>query len=182
MVLVITGTAIDQDNKTHQRDAKPSTGKLFDKKNLTSTSSNSHETALGRAPWNVTFNSDLQMLNSSNLSPHVINSSNLVKGPLLRSPVLPFRHRKTHETPAFSRLKPCETNNHLSMEANLSVMSSSRRELYLEEEGLDIRWSELVIKKKIGEGMCYWLKDKELHAVLIINASILFLSKMYKYC
>lgn len=40
------------------------------------------------------------------------------------------------------------------MEANLSVMSTSNRELYLEEEGLEIRWSELLIKKKIGEGVC----------------------------
>lgn len=55
------------------------------------------------------------------------------------------------------------------MEANLSVMSTSNRELYLEEEGLEIRWSELFIKKKIGEGVCLLPKDSELYAAPIIN-------------
>ncbi|KAL9419223.1 hypothetical protein AB3S75_037056 [Citrus x aurantiifolia] len=105
-----------------------------------------------RASWNVTADRDLQMQNPSGPSTHVIDSSNFIKGPLLRSPVKPFRHRKSHETSAFSTLKPYVTNNHLLMEANLSVMSTSNRELYLEEEGLEIRWSELLIKKKIGEG------------------------------
>lgn len=107
-----------------------------------------------RASWNVTADRDLQMQNPSGPSTHVIDSSNFIKGPLLRSPVKPFRHRKSHETSAFSTLKPYMTNNHLLMEANLSVMSTSNRELYLEEEGLEIRWSELLIKKKIGEGVC----------------------------
>ncbi|GAY52658.1 hypothetical protein CUMW_143580 [Citrus unshiu] len=123
-----SGTAIDQDYK-------PDPQALFQ-----------------RASWNVTADRDLQMQNPSGPSTHVIDSSNFIKGPLLRSPVKPFRHRKSHETSAFSTLKPYVTNNHLLMEANLSVMSTSNRELYLEEEGLEIRWSELLIKKKIGEG------------------------------
>lgn len=114
------------------------------------------------------------MQNPSSPSPHVIDSSNFTKGPLLRSPVKPFRHRKSHETSAFSRLKPCVTNSHFLMEANLSVMSVSSRELYLEEEGLEIPWSELVIKKKIGEGVCYFPRDSELYTVLIINALKLY--------
>lgn len=44
-----------------------------------------------------------------------------------------------------------------SSEATQSVFTTSSSELYLEEEGLDIPWNELVLKKKIGKGLCYFL-------------------------
>uniref|UniRef100_A0A3N7FIB5 non-specific serine/threonine protein kinase n=1 Tax=Populus trichocarpa TaxID=3694 RepID=A0A3N7FIB5_POPTR len=68
----------------------------------------------------------------------------------LSSSVLPVRQKYTD--PVVSNPKRVATNNLLFMELNQSIPSKSNNQLHLEEEDLDVPWSELLLKNKIGSG------------------------------
>lgn len=68
----------------------------------------------------------------------------------LSSSVLPVRQKYTD--PVISNPKRVATNNLLFMELNQSIPSKSNNQLRLEEEDLDVPWSELLLKNKIGSG------------------------------
>ncbi|KDP45024.1 hypothetical protein JCGZ_01524 [Jatropha curcas] len=135
-------TAIDLDDKLNQTLNK-------DKRNPLPISGNNHEAAaplLKRVAGNINHSKDLYVVNS------VSDSNSLMKGPIPLSPLLPPGHMDTYSSSLFSNLKPDASNNQLFVEANQLIISKSSSELHLEEEDLEIPWSELDLKEKIGEG------------------------------
>ncbi|KAJ0101955.1 hypothetical protein Patl1_05946 [Pistacia atlantica] len=129
---LFSGAANDQDDKTHPWFSNTFDLKFYDKNNTISTSSNNLVSSVSPpfqgAACKVTPNRDMQIPNLSNLN--VIKSSQFDRGSVTVPP---------------------------SSEATPSVLTTSSSELYLEEEGLDIPWNELVLKKKIGKGLCCFL-------------------------
>ncbi|XP_021638386.2 serine/threonine-protein kinase CTR1 isoform X2 [Hevea brasiliensis] len=125
----ISGTTTDHDEKSSQTLIK-------DNKNLLPISSNNHAAPpplLKRVTVNITHGKDRGVLNSSD------ESDNLAKGPIPLGSV-------------FSNPKSDASNYQLFLQANKSFVNKSSSELHLEEDDLDIPWSELDLKEKIGEG------------------------------
>ncbi|KAH7547784.1 hypothetical protein JRO89_XS14G0015800 [Xanthoceras sorbifolium] len=98
-----------------------------------------------------TLDSDLQILDSSNIFPELRNLSHFIKGSLLPSPILPIGHGEIQQISAFSRPKPAMMNNLSFKGVNQAVWSTASHELFLEEE-FNIAWTELIIKNRIGRG------------------------------
>ncbi|XP_002530885.3 serine/threonine-protein kinase CTR1 [Ricinus communis] len=140
----------DTPSGTIDQDDKNSKTVIKDNKNLIPNSSNSHDAStpplLKRVAGNITNASGLHAVNSSS------KSNSLSKDLILPNPALPIMHRDPYSISVTSNPKPDATNNQLFLDANQSFVSRSSSELHLEEEDLDIPWSELVIKEKIGEG------------------------------
>ncbi|CAK7325312.1 unnamed protein product [Dovyalis caffra] len=126
-----SGGTIDKDEKIISRHGK-------DKKNLLPPSSNNHEASP----------SPLHQATTMNLR---VPNSYLGKGSNAPSSVLPVRQKFTD--PVISNPKPVGTSNFSLVEINQSMVSKSSNQLHLEEEDLDVPWSELLLKKKIGSGI-----------------------------
>ncbi|OAY38948.1 serine/threonine-protein kinase CTR1 isoform X2 [Manihot esculenta] len=121
-------TSTDHDEKSSQT-------LLKDSKNLVPTSSNNLGALpplLKRVATNITHGKDLGVFNSS-------SESDKAKRPI--PPVSVFFNPKSDVS-----------NYQLFLEANQSFASKSSSELHLDEDDLDIPWSELDLKEKIGEG------------------------------
>ncbi|GMP22419.1 hypothetical protein CsSME_00000462 [Camellia sinensis var. sinensis] len=155
---VSSGTSISQDN-TDPQVTKPHEMKNFDRNNPISNSSNDHELSVsplpGRAGWTITHDRDFQMQNSFNPFLNVLSSTHLAKGPVLPSQILRNGYREAQPTLAFSDLRPETDNNVRFMESNYLATReppSHGHDFSLDEEDLDIQWSDLVLKEKIGSG------------------------------
>ncbi|KAJ6900767.1 hypothetical protein NC652_026769 [Populus alba x Populus x berolinensis] len=142
-----SGTTIHEDDRFISRLGK-------DMKNLPPTSSNKHEASLSPlhqgVAQNIMHDMDLQAPNSYNPFLNVVNMKNFVEGPNVPSSILPVK--KKHTDPVISNPKPVTSNNLLFMEINQTILSKSNNQLHLEEDDLDVPWSELLLKKKIGSG------------------------------
>ncbi|KAF5959336.1 hypothetical protein HYC85_000545 [Camellia sinensis] len=155
---VSSGTSFSQDN-TDPQVTKPHEMKNFDRNNPISNSSNDHELSVsplpGRAGWTITHDRDFQMQNSFNPFLNVLSSTHLAKGPVLPSQILRNGYREAQPTLAFSDLRPETDNNVRFMESNYLATReppSHGHDFSLDEEDLDIQWSDLVLKEKIGSG------------------------------
>ncbi|XP_061975814.1 serine/threonine-protein kinase CTR1-like isoform X4 [Populus nigra] len=118
-----SGPTIHEDDRFISRLGK-------DMKNLPPTSSNKHEAFLSPlhqgVAQNIMHDMDLQAPNSYNPFLNVVKTENFVEGPN-EGPNVP------------SSILP-------------TIPSKSNNQLHLEEEDLDVPWSELLLKKKIGSG------------------------------
>ncbi|KAJ6892567.1 hypothetical protein NC651_025693 [Populus alba x Populus x berolinensis] len=163
-----SGTTIHEDDKFISRLGK-------DMKNLPPTSSNKHEASLSPlhqgVAQNIMHDIDLQAPNSYNPFLNVVNTKNFVEGPNVPSSILPVK--KKHTDPVISNPKPVTTNNLLFMEINQTILSKSNNQLHLEEEDLDVPWSELLLKKKIGSGIFHlnFGRTSQLHDMVAIDIS-----------
>ncbi|CAI0410676.1 unnamed protein product [Linum tenue] len=88
--------------------------------------------------------------NVSSPFPYVINSRNVDKGGIQSSHLLMTGHQDVHPVSVFSNNIPGTSDHKWYMESK--QMKHSSNDLHLEDEDLDIRWSELVVREKIGEG------------------------------
>jgi len=144
-------------------------------KNLPPTSSNKHEASLSPlhqgVAQNIMHDMDLQAPNSYNPYLNVVKTKNFVEGPNVPSSILPVK--KKHTDPVISNPKPVATNNLLFMEINQTILSKSNNQLHLEEEDLDVPWSELLLKKKIGSGIFQlnFGRTSQLHDMVAIDIS-----------
>lgn len=132
VIFVVTVTSTDHDEKSSQT-------LLKDSKNLVPTSSNNLGALpplLKRVATNITHGKDLGVFNSS-------SESDKAKRPI--PPVSVFFNPKSDVS-----------NYQLFLEANQSFASKSSSELHLDEDDLDIPWSELDLKEKIGEGILWF--------------------------
>lgn len=125
----MTGAASGQDDKTHPWFAKTFDLKFYDKNNVVSASSKNLVSSVSPLFHGAACNV------TPNRDMQVLN--------LFNSNAIKSLHFERGPAPP-------------SLEATQSVLSTSNSELYL-EEGLDIPWSELVLKKKIGKGLCYYI-------------------------
>ncbi|XP_011024257.1 PREDICTED: serine/threonine-protein kinase CTR1-like isoform X1 [Populus euphratica] len=142
-----SGTTICEDDGFISRLGK-------DMKSLPPTSSNKHEASLSPlhqgVAQNIMYDMDLRVPNSYNPFLNVVKMKNFVEGPNVPSSILPVK--KKHTDPVISNPKPVATDNLLLMEINQTILSKSNNQLHLKEEDLDVPWSELLLKKKIGSG------------------------------
>ncbi|KAH8497437.1 hypothetical protein H0E87_019920 [Populus deltoides] len=163
-----SGTTIHEDDRFISRLGK-------DMKNLPPTSSNKHEASLSPlhqgVAQNIMHDMDLQAPNSYNPFLNVVKTKNFVEGPNVPSSILPVK--KKHTDPVISNPKPVATNNLLFMEINQTILSKSNNQLHLEEEDLDVPWSELLLKKKIGSGIFHlnFGRTSQLHDMVAIDIS-----------
>ncbi|XP_061975815.1 serine/threonine-protein kinase CTR1-like isoform X5 [Populus nigra] len=167
-----SGPTIHEDDRFISRLGK-------DMKNLPPTSSNKHEAFLSPlhqgVAQNIMHDMDLQAPNSYNPFLNVVKTENFVEGPNegpnVPSSILPVK--KKHTDPVISNPKPVATNNLLFMEINQTIPSKSNNQLHLEEEDLDVPWSELLLKKKIGSGIFHlnFGRTSQLHDMVAIDIS-----------
>ncbi|XP_044479033.1 serine/threonine-protein kinase CTR1-like [Mangifera indica] len=120
----LSGAASGQDDKTHPWFAKTFDLKFYDKHNVVSASGKNLVSSVSPLFHGAACNV------TPNRDMQVLN--------LFNSNAIKSLHFERGPAPP-------------SLEATQSVLSTSNSELYL-EEGLDIPWSELVLKKKIGKG------------------------------
>ncbi|EOY19109.1 Map3k delta-1 protein kinase, putative isoform 3 [Theobroma cacao] len=139
--------ASNQDEQTGPQLSKAFDMNYFNKNKLVSTLINNNGSTLSplhqRTAWNIYCDKDLQMQNSSNLIPKAIASSHLVRSPLLPSSVPSGMQNDACQALAFSDPRQCTANSVLFKQSDQPVMS-------IDHGDLDIPWSELVLKEKIG--------------------------------
>ncbi|XP_061975812.1 serine/threonine-protein kinase CTR1-like isoform X2 [Populus nigra] len=139
-----SGPTIHEDDRFISRLGK-------DMKNLPPTSSNKHEAFLSPlhqgVAQNIMHDMDLQAPNSYNPFLNVVKTENFVEGPN-EGPNVP------------SSILP-------------TIPSKSNNQLHLEEEDLDVPWSELLLKKKIGSGIFHlnFGRTSQLHDMVAIDIS-----------
>ena len=140
-VLIMTGIATDQDNSAHLQFHNPYKMSQIDRNNFDPVSSSICESSTSalpqRAAWPI---KDFQGQNSYKPFPNVISSTHLGKGSAPNQ-ILQTPHRLSF------------------VAANQLASRKSSHELSLIEEDFDIRWSDLELKEKIGEGFCYCFKN-----------------------
>lgn len=145
----------------------------FNKNKLVSTLINNNGSTLSplhqRTAWNIYCDKDLQMQNSSNLIPKAIASSHLVRSPLLPSSVPSGMQNDACQALAFSDPRQCTANSVLFKQSDQPVMS-------IDHGDLDIPWSELVLKEKIGAGIWYFKlqRTSQLHDVVLLDIASKF--------
>ncbi|PPR95579.1 hypothetical protein GOBAR_AA25087 [Gossypium barbadense] len=136
-------------NKNEQTGPQPRKAfdrNYFNKNSHFSTLSNNKESSLSplhqSTLWNIGCDKDLQMLNSSNLLPKAINPTHLIRCPPLPSSVTSHMHKDVYQAFPYSDPMQCTIN---FKQSDDPVMS-------FDQEDLNIPWSELVLKERIGAG------------------------------
>ncbi|KAF8403220.1 hypothetical protein HHK36_011319 [Tetracentron sinense] len=153
------GTAFVQEDATDPLFLKQLDRKYADRNKLVPVSSSNDETSLlplpQRVAWPIAHDRESQMKKLCNPSHNAISSKNLVKDPIPLKHIPPNGHRNVQSILAFSDPRPDTTKDPRFIEGNSLVLSISSSELSLDVEDLDISWSDLVLKEKIGAGICY---------------------------
>ncbi|XAR52284.1 Non-specific serine/threonine protein kinase, partial [Bertholletia excelsa] len=103
------------------------------------------------AAWTVIYDRDCKKKNSFDPSLNVGSSTNLVKGSI-PGQIPPSGYQEVQPIIACSDPRPDEAHNLRLKESNHMVTRQSSHEFSLEDEDLDIPWSELVLREKIGSG------------------------------
>ncbi|PPD70901.1 hypothetical protein GOBAR_DD32218 [Gossypium barbadense] len=138
--------ASNQNEQTGPQPRKAFDRNYFNKNNPFSTLSNNKESSLSplhqSTLWNIGCDKDLQMLNSSKLFPKAINSTHLIRSPPLPSSVTSHMHKDVYQAFPYSDPMQCTIN---FKQSDDPVMS-------FDQEDLNIPWSELVLKERIGAG------------------------------
>ncbi|GMH09904.1 hypothetical protein Nepgr_011745 [Nepenthes gracilis] len=93
---------------------------------------------------------DLQLLKYRNPSQNVARSSNLVGEPIASKLVPPTGQQGFQQYLAFNNLKGNASKDSQLSDGNLPIKPST--EIALEMDDLDIAWSDLVLKERIGAG------------------------------
>lgn len=150
--LITADNASNQNEQTGTQPRKAFDRNYFNKNNHFSTLSNNKESSLSplhqSTTWNIGCDRDLQIMNSSNLLPKAINSTHLIRNPLLPSSVTSHMHKDVYQAFPYSDPRQCTIN---FKQSNDPVIS-------FDQEDLNISWSELVLKERIGAGIwCFKL-------------------------
>ncbi|KAE8682024.1 Serine/threonine-protein kinase CTR1 [Hibiscus syriacus] len=118
----------------------------FNKNDLVSTLNDNNESSASplhqRTTRNIICDRDLQMKNSSNLLPNAINSTHLIKSPLFPSSVTSHTHKGVYQAMPFSDPR----------QSTMNFKQLDDPVMYFDQEDLNIPWSELVLKEKVGAG------------------------------
>ncbi|GFY82708.1 protein kinase superfamily protein [Actinidia rufa] len=100
---------------------------------------------------NETYDRDFQLVKSCN--PHaVISSTNVVKNPVPRKHFQPIGHREVQPLLGFSDPRGNTGKDLRFIEGSQMVPIKPSKEISLDVEDLDIPWSDLVLKERIGSG------------------------------
>ncbi|KAF8396459.1 hypothetical protein HHK36_018081 [Tetracentron sinense] len=150
------GTAIDQEDATDPLYPKHFDRKYIDRNNLVPVSSKNDEIFLSTLPprvaWANAHDKDSQLIKSSNPPQNVVNSKHLAKDPSPLKHIPPIGRRDVQPIFSLSVPRADTTKDHRFIEGGQLVPSKSRNELSLAVEDLDIPWSDLVLKERIGAG------------------------------
>ena len=105
---------------------------------------------------NETHDGDFQLVKSCN--PHaVISSTNVVKNPVPRKHFQPIGHREVQPLLGLSDQRGNMGNDLRCIEGSQMVPIKPSKQISLDVEDLDIPWSDLVLKEKIGSGIAVLL-------------------------
>ncbi|XVE68611.1 hypothetical protein DITRI_Ditri09bG0082200 [Diplodiscus trichospermus] len=152
--------ASNQDKQLGPQPRKTFDMNYFNKNNLVSTLSNNNESSLShlhqRTTWNACGHKDLPMQQSSNLLPKAIDSTHLIRTPLVPSFIPSRVNIGAYQALPLSDPRQYTANSVLFKESHKPVMS-------IDQEDLDIPWGELVLKEKIGAGSFGTVHRAELH-------------------
>ncbi|KAJ4969967.1 hypothetical protein NE237_003066 [Protea cynaroides] len=139
------GSAINQEDAAELLFHKNFDGKNMDG-NITPVANDNDDNILSplpqRAAWQDTHVRESPVQNSCNPSENVMVSKQFVKDPVQRKPIAPSGHRDVQWVDTSKDLRFIEG----------SVPSKSSTELSLDVEDLNIPWSDLVLKERIGAG------------------------------
>ncbi|KAK8643299.1 hypothetical protein V6N13_012602 [Hibiscus sabdariffa] len=128
----------------------------FNKNNLVSTLNNNESSVSPlhqRTTRNIGCDRDLQMQNSSILFPKTINSTDLIRSPLLPSSVTSYMHKDVYQAMPFSDPR----------QSTMNFKQSDDPVMCFDQENLNIPWSELVLKEKVGAGSFGTVHRAEFH-------------------
>ncbi|KAA8518623.1 hypothetical protein F0562_016097 [Nyssa sinensis] len=148
-----TGTVVDGDAGDSMY-PKQSDRKCTDKNNFVPSSSNREEISQlsmpPKAAWSIAHDRDSQQFKSCN--PHNVSRvTNVVKNPVPLNHLPPIGHREVLPVMALSDTRVDTVKNRF-VEGGQLVLKKSSKELMLDVEDLDIPWSDLVLKERIGAG------------------------------
>lgn len=147
---ITANNACNRDEQTGPKPGKAFNMNYFNKNNLVSALSNNNESSVPplyqRTTWNISCDKDLQKQNPSNLFPKAINSTMLIRSPLLPSSAPSRVQNYAYQPLLFSDPRQPAANSMMFNQSNKLVMS-------IDLEDLNITWSELVLKEKIGAGI-----------------------------
>ena len=157
------GTAKNKDEKEGPKMAEAFGMNYFKRNNFVPASFNKHEFSasplLQRSAWNAnaTNSGGHQRLVFSDPFPNIMDSTHLVKDSIQPHHGLPLYRRDA--PPVFSTHRPDTSNDtHFLPNQNYVVRNNPIHKYCFGEEGSDIQWNELVLKKKIGSGICRFFK------------------------
>uniref|UniRef100_A0A5B7AXT4 non-specific serine/threonine protein kinase n=1 Tax=Davidia involucrata TaxID=16924 RepID=A0A5B7AXT4_DAVIN len=149
-----TGTVIDGDAGDSMY-PKQSDRKCMDRNNFAPSSSNSEEISQlsmpQKAAWSIVHDRDSQQFKSCNPQ-NVLSMTNVVRDPVPLKHLPPIGHREVQPLVALSRMRVDTVKNLRFVEGGQLVPKKPSKDLMLDVEDLDIPWSDLVLKEKIGAG------------------------------
>ncbi|XP_039071901.1 serine/threonine-protein kinase CTR1-like isoform X2 [Hibiscus syriacus] len=138
--------ASNQDDQIGAQPRKAFDVNYFNKNDLVSTLNDNNESSVSplhqRTSRNISCDRDLQMQNSSNLLPKAINSTHLIRSPLFPCSVTSHMHKGVYQAMPFSDPR----------QSTMNFKQLDDPVMYFDQEDLNIPWSELVLKEKVGAG------------------------------
>ena len=157
MLFAISGTTTDEENPGFSLYPKKLDKIGTDRNNFGQISSNMDDISLFPLPPNIArptaHDRDSQYPQS------IIHSQNIIKDPLKR--IFPIGHRDVPLL-VLSDAMGDATKDLRFAEGSQLVPSKPSRELALEVDDLDIPWSDLVLKERIGAGIFWSLSEEHL--------------------
>ena len=156
-MFVISGTITDEENRGFSLYPKKLDKISTDRDNLVQISSNLDDISQLPLPPNIARPTAHDR--DSHYSQSIILSHNIIKDPLKR--ISPLGHR---DVPVLVLSDPMgdATKDSRFAEGSQLVPSKPSRELALEVDDLDIPWSDLVLKERIGAGIFWSLSEEHL--------------------
>ncbi|KAA8516670.1 hypothetical protein F0562_016824 [Nyssa sinensis] len=149
-----SGTVIDGDAGDSMY-PKQSDRKCMDRNSFMPSSINSNEISQlsmpQKAAWPIAHDKDSQQFKSCNPQ-NILSLTNMFKDPVPLKHLLPIGHREVQPLMTSSDPRVDTIKNVGFVEGSQLVLSKPSKELTLNADGLDIPWSDLVLKERIGAG------------------------------
>lgn len=157
---VLSGSVVEEDNTEFSMYRKQPDKKGTERNNLVQFSGNISESQLPLPPKGgrtSAHDRDSELFKSCIPTQNMIHSMNMVKDPNPLQHILPIGHREAQ--PRLSLIdQRVDTSKGLRFtESGQLVPSNPSKEFTLDVEDLDIPWNDLVIKERIGAGICFLL-------------------------